>query len=792
MHRSLYRAMRGHIRAHQPPSGDPCSIDLPLAPHPDLEAEQAHIDKAYAALEAMRDAARNRMAAVLDQGRGGTPQAKTERDMIVRSSLGRLAQLDLGDRPLCFGRIDTDDTSGNIGASYHIGRLPVSDSESELLVVDWRAPVAEPFYRATGRDPMGLARRRHFASEGRRLVGIEDEVFATGPGTHDGAVAPDSPPCPGAAPGSVPVGVPGDAPTDDVPSGALLAAMSRSRSGYLRDIVATVQREQDEIIRAPLSGLLVVQGGPGTGKTVVALHRAAYLLYTHRFPLESQGVLVIGPNRLYLRYTEQVLPSLGENGVASSTVEGLLDVPIRGIEGSGVAHIKGSTHMCKFLLAAVRSRERPLRHDLAVPFGSVVLRVDAAELGQIVQAAKRRPGTHNARRRLVESALTRRLAEEYERAKVVVDALRPSPELDAHTGPDDSDEPSPWHEPTSAQELAAELRRVPEVVEALARMWPLLHPEELLHDLYGAKPLLTLAGRGVLGQSDLAALYRPRSDSLTEIAWTRADIALLDEARVLLGPAGAGGPPRGVGSGEAPRAYGHIVVDEAQDLSPMQLRMLSRRSISGSMTLVGDIAQATGPHAASAWGQVTEPLEPRSQPRLVELSVNYRTPGQIMELASRVLAAAAPGQISPRSVRSTGTPPTITQTPPGGLAHDLVTCVKREVAALAAGVGNEAGGTLAVIGAASMVAELTGAVVEAGLPVASAAGSSDSGRISVIAIELVKGLEFDSVIVVEPGLIVAEAGLRALYVALTRPTRRLSILHELALPEPLSARGKTT
>ncbi|MGH9070363.1 MAG: HelD family protein [Acidimicrobiales bacterium] len=705
----------------------------------------------------MREAARQRMAAVLDQGRGGTPQAKTERDMTVRSSLARLTQLDLGDRPLCFGRIDTDSDS------YHIGRLPVSAADSELLVVDWRAPVAAPFYRATGAEPMGLHRRRHFASEGRRLVGIEDELFAEG---DSGA------------------GEEGDSDSDsDVPSGALLAAMSRSRSGYLRDIVATVQREQDEIIRAPLPGILVVQGGPGTGKTVVALHRAAYLLYTHRFPLESQGVLVIGPNREYLRYIEQVLPSLGENGVASSTVEGLLNVPIRGVEPAGVAHIKGTTHMCKLLIAAVRSRQRPLRGDLAVPYGSVVLRVSAAELERLVQAARRRPGTHNARRPLVEAALTKRLAADYERARTALDQVRPPPEggagvFDVVDEPDSPGRDAPdaardAPEPDPASELPGELRRLPGVVAALDRMWPRLSAEELLHDLFGAKPLLALACKDLLGPAAQASLYRPRADAMGEIAWTRADIALLDEAAVLLGP---------LPGQEAPRAFGHIVVDEAQDLSAMQLRMLARRSISGSMTLVGDIAQATGPHAASAWSQITGPLDARREPHLVELSVNYRTPAQIMALAALVLASAAPGQVPPRSARSTGGPPTIARSSSVQLVSDVVITASHELAVLG---DPRAGGNLAVIAPATLVAELRSALLVAGMALVSTSGSADSARASVITVDEVKGLEFDSVIVVEPALIVAETGLRALYVALTRPTRRLSILHHLALPAPL-------
>src|ERR1700726_2195680 len=291
-----------------------------MSTHPDLQAEQAYIDRAYDRLEAMRRAAEDLRDSVIGSGRGGTHQARVERDVFVQTSLQRLEQLQLGRASLVFGRIDREASDGYADGGverFYIGRLAVSDESQDPLVVDWRAPVAEAFYRATGRAPMGLRRRRHFATEGRRLLGIEDEVFAVDSGS--------------------------DVDGELVGPGALLAALQRSRSGQMRDIVATVQREQDEVIRGELPGVLVVQGGPGTGKTAVALHRAAYLLYTHRFPLEQQGVLVVGPNQLFLRYIEQVLPSLGESGVALTTVTGL--VPEIQISTNGppeVARLKGN------------------------------------------------------------------------------------------------------------------------------------------------------------------------------------------------------------------------------------------------------------------------------------------------------------------------------------------------------------------------------------------------------------------------------------------------------------------
>ena len=301
--------------------------------HPDLEAEQEFLNRAHDGLEAMRGEARHMLQGVLDLGRGGTFQSRTERDIVVRTSLARLEQLDIGDQALYFGRIDRfpegDEPDGSLlGESFHIGRLAVSGPDHEPLVVDWRAPVAEPFYRATGLDPQGLARRRHLAVRGRAVLGLEDEYFV------DPTRAPGAPILP------VPeAGDPADPSGERLLSegmvlggpGALLSALGQARTGHMGDIIGTIQREQDEIIRSPLSGVLVVQGGPGTGKTAVALHRAAYLLYTHRFPLERQGVLVVGPNPLFLRYIEQVLPSLGETGVSLSTVAGLVpEIRVRG------------------------------------------------------------------------------------------------------------------------------------------------------------------------------------------------------------------------------------------------------------------------------------------------------------------------------------------------------------------------------------------------------------------------------------------------------------------------------
>ncbi len=718
-----------------------------MASHPELQAEQSHIQRAYERVDQLRAQAADLLESALRQ-RGGTPQAVAERDVIVRTALHRIDQLDLGAQPLCFGRIDLAD-----GQSFHLGRLAVSGEDQEPLVVDWRAPVAEPFYRATGRHPMGLTRRRHFATEGRRVVGIEDEVFAVD--------------------GRDQMALDGRGGNSLVGPGALLAALERSRSGHMVDIVATVQREQDEVIRSDLAGVLVVQGGPGTGKTAVALHRAAYLLYTHRFPLERQGLLVVGPNRLYLGYVEHVLPSLGETGVVLTTVDGLVpEARVRAHDSRLAARVKGDARMAELLARAVRDRQRPLRRPLEVGVEGVVLRLGVRASNQAVTSARRRTGAHNARRRHLEAWLGRHFREQYRLAVERRRWARPEAASDEADGVARADE--------EHEDVWPQVRRHPQVAEALDRMWPLLAPEELLHDLYGAPALVRLAGDGLLGQSEQAALHRKRGTSLDTIPWTPADLALIDEARVLLGPRRS----REDADGEV-RAYGHIVVDEAQDLTAMQLRMLARRSLSGSMTVVGDIAQATGPSAPGGWDAITQHLPDGSSGRVSELSVNYRTPSEIMEVAGRVLADIAPHLRPPLSARSTGVAPTfltvLPDGPPGSLAAAVAEVAGKEREEVQRG-------TTAVITAASMLGALGEAMAAAGVDFAHADRRGLGAAITLLAVGVAKGLEFDSVVVVEPALIVNEEaqGLRALYTALTRATQRLTVVHAEPLPVALS------
>src|SRR3954447_4638029 len=384
------RAGVGRTRQTEPisPSGD---IERMTQEHPDLGEEQDYIDYAYDCLERSRtDAWKLRGLTEAGIGVGGTFQARYERDVFDEALVNRLTQLDLGDSALVFGRIDRGEEGAEAVESFHIGRLAVADAKRDPVVIDWRAPVAEPFYRATGRDPMGLARRRHFAMKGRQLLDIEDELFGEG---H--------------------LGIGTDIDDENQTAGGLrgystlIAALEEGRTGRLGDIVATIQAEQDEIIRSSQAGVLVVQGGPGTGKTVVALHRAAYLLYTYRFPLEDQGVLVIGPNRLFLRYIERVLPSLGEAGVEEVVLADLVpDVEwaryaIDPPDAPLTATTKGDIRMAAVIDQAVTDRERPLREDLVVPFRIGYLRLRSEDTVRIVRAAQRRFRRHNAARRFV-------------------------------------------------------------------------------------------------------------------------------------------------------------------------------------------------------------------------------------------------------------------------------------------------------------------------------------------------------------------------------------------------------
>lgn len=755
--------MAEHPGVEQQHVRDPSADDVRV----ELAHEQAHVDRVYERLEAMRSEARRVAETFTAGGAGGTHQARYERDVAAEVTRRRLATLDIGAAPLCFGRIDRVD-----GTRWYIGRIGVDDAEHVPLLVDWRAPVAEPFYRATGVAPMGLARRRHLLTRhgnGRQLIGLDDEVFDRDAVAGQGLVV--------------------------VGEGALLAALERHRTGRMADIVATIQAEQDVAVRAPLEGALVVTGGPGTGKTAVALHRAAYLLYTHRRRLAGQGVLFVGPSPVFLRYVEHVLPSLGEQDAHLTTMPGLKPtVAATGEDPQEVAELKGDARMARVLARALADRERAPSRPFELVIDGVRLRLEAAQMASITTRTRRRRGTHNARRPEVTRRVLDALVERYRQAHPAATA-------------------------TQLAEVRDRLRERSEVRELLERAWPVLTGAELVHDLTSVPALLASAADGILTREEQRRLRRPRVGAPDARRWSEADLALIDEADALCGPpeAAYGSRRRGAGTGAAdeadaaavvgafglgglvdpagvaaryrgtdrptgepaapdePRTYGHVLVDEAQDLTPMQWRMLARRCPSGSMTLVGDLGQATRPGAARSWDDVFAQLPTTRGTRIVELGVNYRTPAEIMELAQGLLRAAAPGVRTGRSVRRGGTPPVLQAVPdPLGAA------------VTAAGDAVRAGGTVAVVAPPATHSSLVSALADLGA-VADSPDALDA-PVGVLDAPSVKGLEFDHVIVVEPAELVAAdaAGLRLLYVVLTRATRTLTILHRRPLPEALA------
>ena len=766
-----------------------------MAHQREIAEEQAFLDRALDALDHMRAEARSlRDSAAVANMRGAGDLV--ERDVVMGTALQRLDQLAIGDQPLFFGRIDYAPDGAGVADVYHVGRLAVSDDQLNALVVDWRAPVAEAFYRATGVEPLKLMRRRHVAIRSREVTGVEDEYFADANGD---LALPDADVREATAEGLIDGGLALGGP------GALLAALGQARTGRMGDIVATIQGEQDRIIRTPLPGVLLVQGGPGTGKTAVALHRAAYLLFTHRATLERQGVLVVGPNPLFLNYIENVLPSLGESGVTLSTISGLVtNVTVRASESDEVDRLKGDVRMVTVLAQAVSTRERALRADVEVPVGRAIMVLRARETREVIERARRRPGNHNQRRSAIGRELASRLASQYYQR-----FIRDEGEGASGVG-----------------ELADQIRATPEFQAALQRMWPRLTGQELLHDLFGAPALVRAAGAGVLTEAECELLVRPRSASLDDVAWTKADAALIDEARVLLGPRrrpravvkavdplvldgvdldSYRGDVRAAALREAARqnvtttvefdeaefvTYGHIVVDEAQDLSPMELRILHRRDLTGSMTIVGDMGQATTASSSASWDTVLAVLDPRRPPTRVDLTVSYRTPEEVLAFAAPVLALAAPDLVPPRPVRRVGVEPIVEVVGVDDFDDAVTRAAARERAAVEPG-------RVAVIVIESEVERVAEALRARGLAAVDPRDDESAGLgadLVVLAAESANGLEFDAVVVLEPLRIarrgsstgeMTNRGLRTLYVAMTRPTRRLALVTTEALPNSL-------
>jgi DNA helicase IV len=730
----------------------------------EIAREQELVTRLYGRLDALRDQTRSRLAEMRRRGASGTPQARSERDAFAAMYEDRLAQLEAVEPGLCFGRLDL--TGGD---QLHVGRIGLTDERHDTLLVDWRAPAAEPFYRATPAEPYGVIRRRHLRTKGRAVLDVEDDVFDV-----DGLTDADRETLGG--------------------GGALLAALNESRTGRMRDIVATIQAEQDRVIRAEPAGVLVVQGGPGTGKTAVALHRAAYLLYTHRERLARSGVLVVGPGPAFVRYIERVLPSLGETGVLLSTLEGLVaGVEATGHDSTEVAMLKADLRMADLVEAAVAARQRVPSDAVVVGFEDHELVLTPNDIAAARARARRSRHRHNRARYAFAKQLLR---------SVVGRLAEVDPELARER----------WVLRTI---MASDGFR--EVVDAC---WPRLSAAELISDL------LTPAGLALAGGDLLTASERSLLARGLDAPWTASDMPLLDEAWAHLGDPEeviraaaerrqqradreyaqqvvassglrgqvdaaalaerfSGGPGARVvverAASDPDWEFGHIIVDEAQELSPMAWRMLARRCPLRSMTVVGDVAQASAPWGVRSWAAAIDPVAP-DRWRVAELTVNYRTPSEVMAVAADVLAAVDPGADSPSSVRDAGYPPLAHQVPAG---VDLADHVAAVVGKARAAIGD---GKLAVIASARSYDAVVSAV-RAGFPgeVATGAAGLDAA-IAVLEVTEAKGLEFDAVVLAEPADWVAagDRGLRDLYVALTRATQRLDVVHSGELPAVLA------
>lgn len=720
-----------------------------------LAREQEYVDGVYGRVDALRRDTRQRLAGVQRAGASGTHQNRSERDAFATLYTDRLAQLDAVEERLVFGRLDLED-----GHRRYVGRIGVSDAEQVPLLTDWRAPAARPFYQATAAAPDGVVLRRHLQTRGRRVVAVEDDLLDA------------------------------DGLGDGVPlagEGALMSALHAHRTGRMGDIVATIQAEQDAVIRATADGVLVVQGGPGTGKTAVALHRAAFLLYANREVLERAGVLLIGPSRVFLRYIEAVLPSLGETGVVSLTLSELVPgVTVSGTEPDEVAEIKGRAVWAQILTRAVRAKERVLpARDLRV--GSHTVRLLPSDVREGHTRARRAHRTHNEARVTFVRHMLSVLARQY---------------ADQLGGVDAADR----------ADLIEELRSARDVRVALNLCWMPLTATGLVTELF-AKPhrLAEVAGRQ-LDAAERVLLERPADAPLTA-----ADVLLVDEAAELIGPEDAAERSQaraeqserweselenarrvlgeGLGGGlvsaeqlaarfsesgpsltTAERAladrswtYGHVVVDEAQELSEMAWRALIRRNPRRSMTVVGDVAQTSASAGARSWAQALDgPL--RGSWRVSELTVNYRTPRSVMDLAVAVATAADPER-APSPVQSARDEPDAVRMVP---TADVVAA-----AAAAVEEARSQGGTVAAIATPE-----TARTLRAQLRTWVSADEADlTAPVVVLDPAAAKGLEFDHVVLLEPAAIAAQAnGPGDLYVAMTRPTRHLVVVHERALP----------
>jgi DNA helicase IV len=705
MYRAGGKAVPSHAQdspVHQPPA--------PPEPAAALRRERDHLASSRAALRAMREDVE---ALDISDVTGNWVNAKIlSGEIEVRIK----ALADLVDTPLFFGRLDylhapgTEVAEGAEGENFYIGRRHVHDPEGEPMVIDWRAPVSQPFYQASRAKPMDVALRRRFGYTGGELTAYEDEHLS-------------------------------DPDETSTSSKLLQTEIERPRVGPMRDIVATIQPEQDEIVRAGVSGSVCVQGAPGTGKTAVGLHRVAYLLYAHRERLARTGTLVIGPNASFLQYIEQVLPALGELQVKQATVDDLVaHVEVRGADLAPAAIIKGDVRMAEVLRRAVRSGIRMPTEPLMVVRGSRRWRLPAYELEEIVRELVARDIRYGAAR----EALPQRIAH-----AILVQMER------AGEAPDDR-----------VQDAVA---RNAAVKAAVKSCWPPVDPAKVVLRLLSEPEFLASCAEGLLSaEEQQTILWAKPARGLGSAKWSAADAVLVDEATDLVQRTGS---------------LGHVVLDEAQDLSPMQYRAVGRRCSTGSATILGDLAQGTTPWATSSWAEALAHLG-KPEARIEELTRGFRVPREVIAYASRLLPSIAPGLAPATSVRESAGTLAIRPVSEGELDAAVVAACRESLAQE---------GSIGLIAADPRIPALAAALADAGLPFLSPGEETTAGaRLTLVPASLAKGLEYDYVVLDEPSALVAaepdlRTGLRRLYVCLTRAVSGLTVLHAEPLPARLDA-----
>jgi DNA helicase IV len=689
-----------------------------------IAAERAHLARSREFLHLMRENALELAKNPMAGDRVSLEYLKA--DLYRRAE----ALKDLPDAPLFFGRLDYSELARQdedfAGADFHIGRRHVHDPDGTPVVLDWRAPVSRPFYRASQPEPMGLTLRRRFGFAGGALTAYEDERFKS---NKEAAAAP------------VRSGQDDLQPTSNL----LINEIERPRSGPMRDIVATIQPEQDDIVRAGAATTVCVQGAPGTGKTAVGLHRVAYLLYAHKEQVTRRGVVVVGPNLAFLSYIRNVLPALGELDVTQTTVADLVaTTPIRGTDTDETAIVKGDARMAGLLHDVLWSSVKPPAQALVLSRGTRRLRVPAHEIEELAHELRDRGVRYGTGRELLAHRI----------AHVILLQLEAAGE-------------------TCDDRTHDSVRRSAPVRKCVDEVWPKVDPKRLVFTVLSDQNQLLSNGPGRLSPAERDLIrWQKVPRGLATAPWTRADQVLIDEAADLI---------------ERTPSIAHVVVDEAQDLSPMEVRAIGRRCATGAATVLGDIAQGTTPWAATSWPELLKHLgKPDAAVR--ELDVGYRVPRQILDYASRLLPSIAPGLAPARSLRA------------DAAALSVVKVAEGELGAwLAAGCATalERPGSVAVICADAQVPEVSSALAAAGFafsvlgaPEPDTSEMSGDGRLAIVPVTLAKGLEFDHVVLVEPGRIATgEAyGLRRLYVALTRAVSRLTVFHAEPLPSELVLR----